>query len=72
MEGRSSSGVYHIKDVAVSAFEKIEDIYRNKGKLTGVPSGFADFDSKTAGLQPSDLILIAARPSMGKRLLPLI
>ncbi len=66
MEGRSSSGVYHIKDVAVSAFEKIEDIYRNKGKLTGVPSGFADFDSKTAGLQPSDLILIAARPSMGK------
>ena len=41
-------------------------IYKNKGKLTGVPTGFADFDMKTAGLQPSDLILIAARPSMGK------
>ena len=66
MEGRSSSGIFHIKDVAVSAFERIEDIYKNKGKLTGVPSGFADFDAKTAGLQPSDLILLAARPSMGK------
>ena len=66
MEGRGSSGIFHIKDVAVSAFERIEDIYKNKGKLTGVPSGFADFDLKTAGLQPSDLILIAARPSMGK------
>jgi len=66
MEGRSANGIYHIKDVAVSAFERIEDIYKNKGKLTGVPSGFADFDAKTAGLQPSDLILIAARPSMGK------
>ena len=66
MEGRSSSGIFHVRDVAVSAFERIEDIYKNKGKLTGVPTGFADFDMKTAGLQPSDLILIAARPSMGK------
>jgi replicative DNA helicase len=66
MQGRDSSGVYHIKDIAVSAFERIEDIYKNKGHLTGVPTGFTDFDAKTAGLQPSDLILIAARPSMGK------
>ncbi|MCI1958724.1 MAG: replicative DNA helicase [Clostridia bacterium] len=66
MQGRNSSGVYHVKDIAVSAFERIEDIYKNKGHLTGVPTGFADFDAKTAGLQPSDLILIAARPSMGK------
>lgn len=66
MQGRNTSGVFHIKDIAVTAFEKIEDIYKNKGRLTGVPTGFTDFDSKTAGLQPSDLILIAARPSMGK------
>lgn len=66
MQGRNNNGVYHIKDIAVSAFEKIEEIYKNKGHLTGVPTGFTDFDAKTAGLQPSDLILIAARPSMGK------
>ncbi len=39
---------------------------RNKGNVTGIPTGFIDLDYKTAGLQPSDLILIAARPSMGK------
>jgi len=66
IQGRSSNGVYHIREVAVSAFERIEDIYKNKGRLTGVPTGFVDFDAMTAGLQNSDLILIAARPSMGK------
>ena len=66
MNGRNTGEVTHIRDVAVSAFEKIEDIYKNKGAVTGVPSGFTDFDAKTAGLQKSDLILLAARPSMGK------
>jgi replicative DNA helicase len=65
-EGRNAGDGRHIRDIAVSAFEKIEDIYKNKGKLTGVPTGFVDFDAKTAGLQKSDLILLAARPSMGK------
>ena len=66
MQGRHSEEFHHIRDIAVSSIEKIEDIYRSKGKLTGVPTGFVDFDAKTAGLQKSDLILLAARPSMGK------
>ena len=65
-EGRNTGDGHHIRDIAVAAFEKIEDVYKNKGKLTGVPTGFVDFDAKTAGLQKSDLILLAARPSMGK------
>jgi len=55
-----------MREVLLSAFEKIEEIYRNQGKVTGIPTGFIDLDYKTAGFQPSDLILIAARPSMGK------
>lgn len=66
MQNRHSEEFFHIRDIAVDSIGKIEDIYRSKGKLTGVPTGFADFDSKTAGLQKSDLILLAARPSMGK------
>ena len=66
MQGRHSEEFHHIRDIAVSSIEKIEDIYRSKGKLTGVPTGFVDFDAKTAGLQKSDLVLLAARPSMGK------
>lgn len=66
IQNRHTDEFSHVRDIAVSSFEKIEDIYMNKGKLTGVPTGFADFDSKTAGLQRSDLILLAARPSMGK------
>ena len=66
MQSRHSDQFHHIRDIAVDSIEKIEDIYRSKGKLTGVPTGFVDFDQKTAGLQKSDLILLAARPSMGK------
>ena len=66
MQTRHSDQFHHIRDIAVDSIEKIEDIYRSKGKLTGVPTGFVDFDQKTAGLQKSDLILLAARPSMGK------
>lgn len=60
---RSMTGIH---EVIMSAYGILEDIYRNKGKLTGVPSGFLDLDYKTNGLQKTDLILIAARPSMGK------
>lgn len=66
MQGRHSEQFHHIRDIAVDSIEKIEDIYHSKGKLTGVSTGFVDFDAKTAGLQKSDLILLAARPSMGK------
>ena len=63
---RSTQGYSHIKDVLTSNFDKIEELYLNKGKITGVPTGFSDLDSKLSGLQKSDLILVAARPSMGK------
>lgn len=55
-----------IKSIIMDAFRKIEDLYSNKGGITGLATGFKDLDKLTAGLQPSDLILVAARPSMGK------
>ena len=55
-----------IKDVLYKSLDKINAAYKNKGALSGVPTGFADLDDCLAGLQPSDLILIGARPSMGK------
>ena len=55
-----------IKDVLIESFTKLEELYNQKSKITGVPTGFADLDDKTAGLHGSDLILIAARPAMGK------
>ncbi|MEG1294715.1 MAG: replicative DNA helicase, partial [Clostridium sp.] len=55
-----------IKQVVLNALEKIEKASKNKGSVTGIPTGFIDLDYKMSGLQPSDLILIAARPSMGK------
>lgn len=63
---RNSEEFSHIKDVLVESFDRIEKIYLSKEKITGIKTGFTDFDYKTTGLQPSDLILIAARPSMGK------
>lgn len=55
-----------IRQVAINVLEKIESAARNPGAVTGVPTGFLDLDYKTSGLQPSDFVLIAARPSMGK------
>ena len=55
-----------IKQVVLNALDKIELASRTQGNVTGIPTGFIDLDYRTAGLQPSDLILIAARPSMGK------
>ena len=63
---RSTQGFIPIKKILASNFDRIEELYLNKGKITGVPTGFADLDSKLSGLQKSDLILIASRPSMGK------
>ncbi len=55
-----------IEDIVVSVFDKIEKASKNKGNVTGLASGFYDLDYKTSGFQNSDLVLIAARPSMGK------
>ncbi len=66
LQRRDVKGVTHIKDVLVDAFGRLEELYNNKEAFTGIPSGFIDLDYKTSGFQNSDLILIAARPSMGK------
>lgn len=55
-----------IKTVLLDTYARIEELSKNKGKIIGVPTGFNDFDQKTSGLHPSDFILVAARPSMGK------
>ena len=55
-----------INQIVIDTFSKIENLYESKGGLTGLSTGFKDLDKLTAGLQPSDLILVAARPSMGK------
>ena len=60
-----------MKDLLKSAFDNIDKLWGNKGGVTGVPTGFHDLDSITCGLQNSDLIIIAARPSMGKTTLAL-
>ena len=64
---RRSVGEYvPIKQVVLNALERIEKASKNKGVVTGIPTGFIDLDYKLSGLQPSDLVLVAARPSMGK------
>ncbi len=60
-----------IKKVVANAMDRIEIASKTKGNVTGVPTGFTDLDYRTAGMQPSDFILIAARPSMGKTALVL-
>ncbi len=63
---RLSRSFTPLKEVLVTSFNRIEELYSSKGKITGLSTGFVDIDNKTSGLQKSDLILIAARPSMGK------
>ena len=55
-----------IADILINAIARAEDLYENQGGLTGISTGFKDLDQLTSGLQPSDLVLVAARPSMGK------
>lgn len=66
VQNRTTSDFVSIQDVVIQTIESIEAASRTKGSVTGISTGFYDLDYKTAGLQPSDLILIAARPSMGK------
>ncbi len=56
----------HLKEIVKDSIETIDRLYQKKAHVTGIPTGFIDFDIKTAGLQSSDLIVIAGRPSMGK------
>jgi len=65
-EKRTRRSFYSLNEVVKDNFKSIEKLIGQPGMVTGVPTGFTDFDSKTSGLQPSDLIIIAARPSMGK------
>ena len=60
-----------MKDIIQDSIEKIDTLYQRKEHITGVPTGFKDFDILTAGLQPSELIILAGRPSMGKSALHL-
>ncbi len=66
VQRRSSSEFVSIRDIVIQSLDNIEAASRNKGTVTGIATGFYDLDYKTAGLQPSDLVLLAARPSMGK------
>ena len=66
MQNRGGGDYVPIKQVVINALDKIEKASKQKGSVTGIATGFVDLDYQMAGLQPSDLILIAARPSMGK------
>ncbi len=63
---RMGQHFFPISEVLRESFERIDRRYRDKGMVTGVPTGFTELDKLTSGLQPADLIIVAARPSMGK------
>lgn len=66
LQNRNSKGYASMKEILVTAFDMIETMYQNKNKVSGIESGFIDLDNKISGLNPSDLIIVAARPAMGK------
>ncbi len=66
VQRRNAGEFVPIRQVVMNAMDRIEAASKNKGAVTGIATGFIDLDYRTAGMQPSDLILIAARPSMGK------
>ena len=65
-ESRGKKNYHLIKDLLASALDRIDELFQKKSHITGIATGFDDFDNKTAGLQKSDLVIIAGRPSMGK------
>jgi replicative DNA helicase len=65
-ENRVRPSFYPIREIVKSSFKTLEKLYEKKELVTGIPSGFKDLDLMTAGFQPSDLIIVAGRPSMGK------
>ena len=70
-DDRMKAGFVPMRDLVKDSFPKIEQLFEQKRLITGVPTGFADVDEMTRGLQPADLVIIAARPSMGKTSLAL-
>ena len=66
VQHRNTEEFVPIRQVVMNAMDQIEKASKNKGSVTGIATGFIDLDYRTAGMQPSDLVLIAARPSMGK------
>ena len=66
LQNRGHTDFVPIKQIVINALEKIEQASKTKGNVTGIATGFMDLDYRTSGLQPSDLVLVAARPSMGK------
>ena len=66
MQNKGEKSYSPIKDVLVDSFTQLEELYNRKQHITGVPTGYTELDYKTAGLHGSELILIAARPAMGK------
>ncbi len=65
-QNKSTKGYSSIKDVLVSSFAELEKLYNQKGRISGITTGFTDLDRQTSGLHNSDLIIVAARPAMGK------
>ena len=63
---RGTSGLVSVQETIKQAIDKIQELYEFDGEITGISTGFQDLDKKTAGLQPSDLIIVAGRPAMGK------
>jgi len=63
---RMRQGFHSMEDLVVELLDRVEEMAKNPNDITGVPTGFYDFDRMTSGLQPGDLIVLAARPSMGK------
>lgn len=66
IQSRGTSDYVPIRDIVASTLAQIEQAARNKGGITGIPTGFIDLDRLTMGMNPSDLVLVAARPAMGK------
>ena len=66
IQKRNQKGYTPIKDILVDSFTQLEQLYNQKQRITGVPTGFSDLDYLTAGLHNSDLVIVAARPAMGK------
>ena len=70
-QGRLGRSFVRLNEIVQESVEIVDRLYSRKEKITGIPTGYADLDDLTAGLQPSDLIIIAGRPSMGKTSLAL-
>lgn len=66
LQNRNSRGYNSLKEILMLSFDKLEDMFKNKRKLAGTESGFIDLDKKISGLKPTELLIIAARPAMGK------